>query len=181
MNINYFDALSNLLRNEPLDLQINSFMAAHAIMLSLVGVPGIYFHSLFGSRGWKAGVEQTGRNRTINRQKCELESLQRELADSASLRSRVFARFRQLLNARSSSPAFDPHGTQKILDVHPSVFGIERISADQKTRALCFHNVSAEEITFSTNYASVTDLFTNQSLLASQITLDSYQVLWMAL
>lgn len=197
MNINYFDALSNPQKllppqstaagtppgadYESLDLQINRFIAAQAIMLSLVGVPGIYFHSLFGSRGWLDGVKQTGRNRTINREKCTLHSLQRELADSKSLRARVFARYRQLLSARKSSPAFHPHGRQKILDLHSSVFALERISPDEKSRVLCLHNVSAQKITFSTHYASATDFFTGRPLQVSQISLDPYQTLWMSL
>ena len=71
LNINYFDALSDPHENEVVDTQVDRFMAAQAIMLSLAGVPGIYFHSLFGSRGWLEGVKETGRNRTINRQKCD--------------------------------------------------------------------------------------------------------------
>ena len=193
LNINYFDALSNpkgLLQSpemmaeanyESLDLQVNRFIAAHAIMLSLVGVPGIYFHSLFGSRGWMEGVKQTGRNRTINREKCDLVSLQRELADPQSLRARVFVRFYQLLSTRSNSPAFDPHGTQIILDLHPSAFALERVSPDGTTRVLCLHNVSQQKITFSTPYESGVDLFTNQSLDVSQISQDAYQILWIKL
>ncbi len=56
LNINYFDALANPGSNEPLDLQLDRFCAAHAIQLALPGVPGIYFHSLFGSRSWPEGV-----------------------------------------------------------------------------------------------------------------------------
>ncbi|MDQ3004816.1 MAG: sugar phosphorylase [Chloroflexota bacterium] len=189
MNINYFDALSNpqsLLHAadagfESLDLQVNRFITAQAIMLSLVGVPGIYFHSLFGSRGWLDGVKQTGRNRTINREKCALTSLQRELADPQSLRARVFVRFYQLLSTRSNSPAFDPHGTQVILDLHPSTFALERVSPDGTARILCLHNVSKQKITFSTPYESGMDLFTNQSQDISQISLDAYQILWIKL
>ncbi len=48
ININYFDALSNPRTNEPLKFRQIVFMTAQAIMLSLIGVPGIYFHSLFG-------------------------------------------------------------------------------------------------------------------------------------
>ena len=184
MNINYFDALSNpnsLLQaasppprtaagagfengNESLDLQINRFIAAQAIMLSLLGVPGIYFQSLFGSRGWIEGVRQTGRNRTINREKLQLEQLQSELADENSLRAKVFTRYCQLLKARSASPAFHPHGTQKILDLHPSVFAVERISPDGETRMLCLHNISAENVVIKTENATV---------------LSPYQVLWL--
>jgi len=174
MNINYFDALSNPNGNEPLELQVNRFIAAQAIMLSLLGLPGIYFHSLFGSRGWLEGVKQTGRNRTLNREKCDLEKLQNELADENSLRSKVFTRYRQLLLARSSSPAFHPHGTQIILDVHPAIFAVERISPDGKTRMLCLHNVSLEKITTETEHATAL-------LQASNITLKPYQILWVKL
>lgn len=65
-------------------LQIERFIAAQAIMFSLPGLPGIYFHSLFGSRGWIDGVQQTGRNHTINREKCDFDILQNELADEKS-------------------------------------------------------------------------------------------------
>jgi sucrose phosphorylase len=179
LNINYFDALSNPRGTEPPGMQIDRFIAAQAIMLSLIGLPGIYFHSLFGSRGWPEGVEQTGRNRTINRQKCDLEPLQRELADPKSLRARVLARYRQLLSARSSTPAFHPHGTQKILEIHPAVFALERVSPDKKSRAVCLHNVSARRIELNMRPESGTDLFTNRPVQAAQISLDPCQVLWM--
>jgi len=164
MNINYFDALSNPNGNEPLELQVKRFIAAQAIMLSIIGVPGIYVHSLFGSRGWTEGVKQTGRNRTINREKLQFDALQNQLADDNSLRSKVFSKYSELLKARSNSPAFDPHGTQQIIDLHPSVFAIERISPDRHTRALCLHNVSQETLLFSVN--------------EKQISLEPYQVFW---
>ncbi|RLC54282.1 MAG: sugar phosphorylase, partial [Chloroflexota bacterium] len=50
LNISYFDALSDPNGPEPLDWQVRRFLASQAIMLSLAGVPGIYVHSLFGSR-----------------------------------------------------------------------------------------------------------------------------------
>ena len=181
ININYFNALSNPNGDEPLELQVNRFIAAQAIMLSLLGVPGIYFHSLFGSRGWLEGVKQTGRNRTINREKCDFETLQNELADENSLRSKVFKRFRQLLLARSSSPAFHPHGTQEVLSIHPSVFALERISPDKKTHVLCLQNVSAEKVAFETEHTTATDLLTGQPLQISNISLEPYQFLWMRL
>lgn len=165
MNINYFDALSNPNEDEPLDIQVNRFLAAQAIMLSIVGMPGIYFHSLFGSRGWHEGVTQTGRNRTINREKLRFDELQNELADETSLRSKVFRQFLKLLKQRASTSAFHPHGKQVIHDLHPSVFAVERISPDGRSRMLCLHNVSSKTISFSAN--------------EKQITLEPYQVLWL--
>ena len=181
MNITYFDALSNPNGNESLDLQVDRFIAAQAIMLSIIGVPGIYFHSLFGSRGWLAGVQQTGRNRTINREKLQLDELQNQLADKNSLRFKVFTRYSRLLKARSSTSAFHPHGTQKILDLHSSLFAIERVSPDSKSTALCLHNVSQGQISFSINYESAIDLFTGQKIQISNVTLEPYQVRWLAL
>jgi len=165
MNINYFDALSSPSGNEPIELQVKRFIAAQAIMLSIIGVPGIYVHSLFGSRGWTEGVKQTGRNRTINREKLQFDELQKGLADETSLRSKVFSRYSQLLKTRSSSPAFDPHGTQVIHDLHPAVFAVERISPDGQSRMLCMHNVGLKTVSFSVN--------------EKQISLEPYQVLWL--
>ena len=172
MNINYFDALSNPNENEPLDLQVNRFIASQAIMLSLVGVPGIYFHSLFGSRGWHEGVKQTGRNRTINREKLQFNEIQKELSDENSLRTKVFTKYSQLLKQRNSSPAFHPHGKQKVLDIHPSVFALERISPNGNSRTLCLHNVSGQNVTFSVEYKLNNDY---------EIHLEPYQVLWVNL
>ncbi len=73
LNINYLDALGDPeAALEPVELVAQRFLAAQAIMLSLRGVPGIYFHSLFGSRGWPEGVAETGRARTVNREKLSL-------------------------------------------------------------------------------------------------------------
>ena len=199
MNINFFDALSNpsllhpsLLQPpssaagtppqasfESPDLQVSRFIAAQAIMLSLIGVPGIYFHSLFGSRGWTEGVKQTGRNRTINREKCQFDDLQKQLADENSLRFKVFTKYSQLLKTRSSSAAFHPHGTQTVLNLHSSVFAIERISPDEKSRVLCLHNVSEKRISFTAKYESAHDLFTGQEIQISNLTLELFQVLWL--
>ena len=43
------------------------FLASQAIMLSLAGVPGVYVHSLFGSRNCQSCVAATGQSRSINR------------------------------------------------------------------------------------------------------------------
>jgi glycosidase len=164
LNINYFDALSNPNRDEPLEVQIDRFLAAHAIMLSLRGVPGIYFHSLFGSRNWRAGVQTTHQNRTINRQKLDRSTLEQELADHSSLRSQILGRFRHLLSVRASSPAFHPNSDQSILNVGCEVFGVLRQSHIGGQTMLCLQNVSAQ-----------TQVVTVRN---TTITLGPYQTLW---
>jgi sucrose phosphorylase len=144
LNINYFDALAALDPNEAPAIDVDRFLASQAIMLALIGVPGIYFHSLFGSRGWPAGVALTHRNRTVNREKLEAETLKHELADPADRRHQIFTRYAELLRARAASPAFDPLGDQQVLDVGEAVFAVLRRNPGTGHWALCVHNVSAQ-------------------------------------
>ncbi len=192
LNVNYFDALSDPGGGEPLETQADRFIAAQAIMLSLVGLPGIYFHSLFGSRGWPEGVTQTGRNRTLNRQKLEQAALESELADPASLRHQVFSRYARLLKARASSPAFHPHGRQRIMECGEVVFAVLRRSPDGGERVLCLHNVSGGPWRVEMDLESIFDLVPEGEELTDLISgqrfnlrrsemlhLRPYQVMWL--
>ncbi|MCA9958175.1 MAG: sugar phosphorylase, partial [Anaerolineales bacterium] len=102
LNINYLDALGDPTQpDEPTQTIAQRFLAAQGIMLALRGVPGIYFHSLFGSRGWPQGVAQTQHKRTINRQKLAYETITAELDTAGTLRQIVFDGYRQMLQARA--------------------------------------------------------------------------------
>jgi glycosidase len=144
MNINYFDALSAPSGGESLDLSVRRFLAAHAVLLSLSGVPAIYFHSLLGSRGWPEGVEQTGSNRAVNRQKLDRAELERELSDPAGLRSRVFAEMSRLIRIRTANAAFGPFSAQRILNAGEAVFCLERIPP-VGGGVLCLHNITGRD------------------------------------
>ena len=179
MNINYFDALSNPSSRESLDTKVDRFMAAQAIMLSIIGVPGIYFHSLVGSRNWTDGVKLTNHNRTINREKLNRDELERQLTDLKSLRSKVFTRYRELLLARSSSSAFDPYGSQKVLNVGKGIFAVLRISPDKSRQTLCLQNVTAKEIQIQNPMKKATRGLLTSRLRESTLTLKPYQTLWL--
>ena len=153
-------------------------------MLSLIGVPGLYFHSLFGSRSWPEGVPLTGRNRSINRQKIERATLEQELNDPTSRQQRVFARLKQLLQARASSPAFHPYGAQRVLQSRDSVFAVLRISPTGDRQVLCLHNISAQTqvIQLDREWQTATDLLaprTDSSEDRSAVTLAPYQAMWL--
>jgi len=147
LNINYLDALCDPENPNEADAIIaKRFLASQAIMLALKGVPGIYFHSLFGSRGWIDGVKSTGRARTINREKLQLDSLEEDLTNNRSLRNLVFSGYKALLTARTSSSAFHPNGKQKVLHLHKGIFSILRTSPDGKTSVICIHNVQNKRL-----------------------------------
>jgi sucrose phosphorylase len=192
LNINYLEALGdpqNL--NEDTRLIAQRFLASQSIMLALRGVPGIYFHSLFGSRNWKEGVEQTGRYRTINREKLELDQLEKELEGPRSLRHQVFRGFQHMLNARNSNPAFHPLGEQRILNENGAVFSLLRTSQNGHIHTLCLTNVTDQIIEMSVDQAklpetrgkSLKDILNKAeySIVNGQLmlTIKPYQVIWL--
>jgi sucrose phosphorylase len=135
LNANYLDAIGG---------DADAFLCAQAIMLAMRGLPGIYFHSLVGSRGWPAGVKETGRNRTINRQKFACAELERELSEAGTERYRIFEGYRRLLRQRAASPAFNPYAPQEVLDFGDNVFALQRTSLDGRHHVLCLHNVTGQ-------------------------------------
>jgi len=187
LNINYLDALSNPQGRECLDACVDRFIAAHAIMLALVGLPGIYFHSLLGSRGWPEGVALTGQNRSINRQKLLRVEVEAELARPESLRQRVFQRLGRLLRVRAKHPAFRPYGSQHVLATGEPVFALLRGFEQGTEPVVCLHNVSPTvqeaEVNLRANLGSgeYVDLISGQSLAAPDrgaLPLQPYGMLW---
>jgi sucrose phosphorylase len=189
LNISYFDALSDPVADEPLEMQVRRFIVSQAIMLALAGVPGIYVHSLLGSRSWQEGVAETGRNRTINRQKFDRATLEAELDDPGSLRGQVYTAYRALLHARSQEPAFDPYGEQRVLEVGEGVFALLRL-AKEGAPVLCLHNVSGQAQTvrlgsqaIGTSSGVWTDLLSDERCEAGEAglvyALPPYAVRWL--
>ncbi len=186
LNINFMEALGNPGEDESIELIAKRFLASQAIMLALRGVPGIYFHSLVGSRNWREGVSLTGRNRTINRQKLDRNELEDELVGSESLRRLVLTGYTNLLQCRLNEPAFHPTGHQSVIDVHPAIFALWR---DEAAKLLCLHNVSNEthEVTIPIPSPIVEyhDLIGGEAFVVGNgrfltLTLAPYQVVWLA-
>ncbi len=122
-------------------------MASQAIMLSLAGVPGIYVHSLFGSRNCQDCLEETQRARSINRAKFRLSELEQELGDPDSRAAQVFRRYTALLDVRSHQAAFDPAGAQRILELEKRLFALLRTDPGGEMQVLCLVNVCPEAMT----------------------------------
>lgn len=143
LNITLYDLL-----NDPahpnMDLDVRRFLASQAIMLSLAGIPGIYFHSMIGARNCLECRQATGRARSINRQKFDRAALEILLADPEAHHSRIFSGYKNLLQARRNQPAFHPAGGQLFPDlINPALFSVIRTSIDGQNQVLCVVNVSA--------------------------------------
>jgi sucrose phosphorylase len=179
LNITYVDAILADSKSSRAD----RFLASQAIQYALPGVPATYIHSLLGSRNWTAGVEQTGRARTVNREKLQIEEVIEELQNPDSFRSRIFYPYIEMIKTRKKQSAFHPNAEFQILDLDPKVFGIRRASKDQVLYALT--NISASEVTVSipnpNEAKSLTELFSGESLAVDNIALKPYQYVWLTL
>jgi glycosidase len=140
LNITYFDAVGV---PGDLDASIARFLCSQTIALSLQGVPGIYFNSLLGASNDLAGVEQTGRARTINRQKWTESKLAGMLsAESTHQASRVLPEYLRRLHLRRARPAFHPDAPQRVLDLPAGLFGVRRDALDGGERLWMIANLT---------------------------------------
>ena len=190
LNITLYDALNDPSSpDEKVDML--RFMASQVIMLSLAGVPGIYIHSLFGSRNCHSCMEKTGRTRSINREKFQRPDLEAELKESGSLKGEIFARYKLLLGLRKDQAAFHPAGDQRILKFNEAVFALLRTSPDKQERILCLVNATPnrQELVFEPgawglpNRRPWHELINGNSYptLESRLALvlDGYQAMWL--
>ena len=144
LNTTYRGALSD---SENEDLGLRRFICSQAVMLSLQGVPAVYFHSIVGGGNWEEGPgREGGENRDINRRRWGWDELARLLDDSESAEAWVLNVYSSLLRSRCGCPAFHPDAPQEILSTSSTVFAVERISLDGRHRVICCANFTGEPV-----------------------------------
>ena len=141
INISLIDALQGTINGRD-DWGVERFVCAHAIMLALEGIPGIYIHSLLGTRNDYDRVENSGHYRAINRHQWDLNTLSGLLADTTSHHAQVFSRLKTLLAIRRQQPAFHPNAVQYTLHLGLGIVGFRRESMDQRQSIFCISNIT---------------------------------------
>lgn len=196
LNITYFDALSDPTDNtEDDETKIKRFLVSQAIMLALQGVPGIYFHSLLGSHNWQAGFLETGRNRTLNREKLDYARLESLLSDPANHTAQVFERYTGLIRQRISRPAFHPNANQQIIQQatgQDALFIVLRTATNGQEQVLAVNNVSGSKQVLQGNAKDfglspqhhLTDVLSGRAYKSDEtgqlnLEIEPYQVLWL--
>jgi glucosylglycerate phosphorylase len=173
LNITYLDALTH--PNEPDEIRIKRFLAAHTILLSVVGVPGIYIHSLLGSRNYRKGVEESGIYRRINREKLDKETLYSEL-ESKTLRKEIFSGLSELIKLRRKESAFSPQAKQEVLFLDNRVFSILRRNVTTGEQILVLVNVSDEKVSLLMEYSGF-DII-SKKVVNNNVILQPYEIMW---
>lgn len=167
LNINYSDALRNT--GESDELAIQKMLAAHHILFSVMGVPAIYYHSLFGSRNDKKAAETSGIPRRINREKLDLATLQSEL-ETNPYRRAIFTGLKKLAQVRQGETAFNPYQPQEVIPSDSRIFALKRGDV------YCYTNVSDRAITIET--AGTKNLLTGEQISDGKCDLPPYGYVW---
>ena len=190
LNTTLYDALNDPKTPDP-RLDIPRYIASQVIMISLAGVPGIYFHSLFGSRNAHDHYKKTGRMRSINRKGFRIEALEGILTDPTNIHCQVFNQYQRILQIRKEEPAFHPRGRQNILRLSDDVFALERESLDSSSRVLVLVNVTEKNISLEVDLDEMqmnkgrkfVDLMSGKEYPWEQrllkIALEPYQSVWL--
>lgn len=173
LNINYMDMLKD--EEDSPEQLVQKSLAAHSILLSFIGVPAIYYHSLLGSGNDREGLEKSGINRRINREKLEVNQLKEELR-SDSRRQSIFNGMRNMIAVRKSSSAFSPYADQKIIESGNEVFSLIRENQETAERIFFAVNVSDEVVEIELPFDG-TELQSQKEAVGKH-TLKPYEFIW---
>ena len=187
-NITLFDLLSRTDYDKKGNYKIKRFLAAHAIMFSLEGIPGIYFNSLFGTSNDISKFKISKKNRDLNRHKWDLFNLQKKLGKKNSKESIVFSEIMRLLKIRKNQEAFHPNATQYTLDLGKKIYGLWRQSKDKRQSIFSVTNITSESVEFNLNRLNLIKNETWRDLInpktkingKNNIRLKPFETLWIS-
>ncbi|WP_339769889.1 sugar phosphorylase [uncultured Paraglaciecola sp.] len=187
INIALYDALQGTTKG-PDKWGFQRFICAHAIMLALEGIPGIYIHSLLATGNDYERVKNTSHNRAINRHKWQYDELQKQLASTFSQHHKVLNAMGDLLTIRRQQVAFHPNATQFTLQLGTQIFGFWRQSIDRRQSIFCLNNISDEPQEIHLTDINLVgtdewlDLLTKQPIYATDHTVElaPYQSMWIS-
>lgn len=174
LNINFQDALSS--PDERDADRIAKFLAAQTILLSLQGIPGIYIHSLLGSRNDYFGKTTSGIPRRINREKLDLSYIKEQLEGETN-RKIIFEEIMRRLELRKMEEAFSPLAAQDVLRFDERVLSFKRVNKETKSQVLVLINVSGEHILFANKEFTGVNIL-NGNRLDGSVELNPWECAW---
>lgn len=191
VNITWFSALNREgCDGGDIAYQVKRFVASRIIALVLQGVPGIYLHSLIGTKNDIEAVLRTNSKRDINRTVISYKAINKALEDPLSKISRINRELGRLITIRTTQRAFHPNGEQRILMLSPDVFTVLRISPEKNKRILALTNVTNKvchlEVSLSelgTDETCWYDLVSDMEWMAENkklyVNMQPYDVIWL--
>jgi sucrose phosphorylase len=175
LNINYNDAIINVDEDIKLEDQVNKIIASISILLSFVGVPAIYYHSLLGSRNDYKGIEESGINRRINREKLKFTEICNDL-DNDERRKAIFNTTLELIEIRKAHSAFSPFAAQEVLNLGENTFALERYNKDTREKIIFIVNIDSKVAKINSSIKGI-DIVTGREINGN-IELKPYEFVW---
>jgi glucosylglycerate phosphorylase len=190
INTTWYSALNLENTGESRELQVQRFLASRSIALALRGVPGIYIHSLAGTRNDVRLALESKVKRDVNRTALNLDLLKANLADPRSKLRMILEGMSRLLATRSLRAAFHPNGEQRVVMLSPQVFALLRTSPEADEHVLCMTNVSNTDCCFEVATSELGiecvfwyDLFAGRGWTATNgilsVQLKPYEIAWL--
>jgi sucrose phosphorylase len=157
-------------------------------MLALQGIPAVYIHSLLATPNDLRGVELSGRTRSINRKKWNLQELEILLENETTPNHEVYNALNKLLKIRRHEPCFNPSNPQRAIDGGYALFMLLRSDIHSERRLLAIHNTTLAPQTVHINNdpeleksTGWYDLISSSELETglSELVLQPYQFIWL--
>ena len=180
LNCSYIDILTD--PKESIALRIKRMLLSQAVVLSMPGVPGIYFHSLVGSESYHEAVRKTRRNRAINREKLNFDNIKEQLEEDGSLRKLLFKKYKQLISIRINEAAFNPFSKFEFLDFGKDIFAIRQYAEDEDESILALHNFANHEVEVDLRKVTseiLIDIIAHNIGIKNKVVMQPYDVLWL--
>ncbi len=180
LNCSYIDLLTS--PDEDDTLRLKRMILSQAVVLAMPGVPGIYFHSLVGSRNYHEAVRKTRRNRAINREKLNFDNIKEELAEEGSLRNNLFKRYKQLISIRIHEPCFDPFARFEFLSLGQEIFAVKHYGKESDDFLIALHNFQKTEIEVDLSpYKEdvLMDIISHRQIVEGKFIMQPYEILWL--
>jgi len=182
-NITVFDALKKTDYDPKGKFLLERYVSAHSIMISLEGIPAIYFNSLFGKSNDEAKYIITGNNRDVNRYKWNYKNISKKLSNKNSKQSIFFQKISNLLSIRRKQKAFHPNASRHNINLGSKIFSFKRISINKKQTVICITNLSSKIQVASLNkiYHNWTNLIGSKiEIKNKRLILKPFETIWLS-
>ena len=185
LNIALIDAFKGTFKGID-HMQVERFISAHAIMMSLEGIPAFYIHSMLGTSNDHDLVNKTKNKRSINRKSWDYEIIDSLLSDKKTKNYQIYKELKKLIDIRKKQSAFHPNAIQFTFNLGSNFFGIWRQSLDKKQSIFSITNVTNVFQYLDLSELNLIesnewwDLISNEIILdiKSSISLKAYQTMW---
>jgi len=150
LNITWYSAIngSDDETGEDQTIRVKRYIASRAIALFFLGVPGIYFHGLIGSKNDAEAVLKEKNTRSINREVIDGHTLREKLEDKDSISAQIVDNLNELINIRKNEALFQPNARQYVYEISEKLFAFVRKLDESDEFVLCIINVTRERVLF---------------------------------